>query len=817
MGLKQVLRRLLKIPVFTSISLVTLAVGIGANTAIFSVVEGILLKPLAYPHPDELVAIDHTAPGLNIQHAGSAPFLHFTYQDDARTFQRMGLWSRDSVSVTGIAQPEQVVAIDVTDGVLPVISVQPVLGRVFSPSDDLPSSEETVVLSGGYWRSRFGGQPSVIGTRLLVDGKARAVIGVMPETFSFLDQKPALFLPLRLDRNHTFLGNFSFQSVARLKPGVTMARAESDLARLIPAALHRFPVFPGTTIKMFEDVGLGVRVRLLKDDLVGDVGNTLWILMGTIGLVLLIACANVANLLLVRAESRQQELAIRAALGAGAGRIAGELLAESVALGVMGGVLGLGLAFGALKLLTTLAPANLPRLDEISIDGPVLFFTFLVSVVAGLLFGLIPVVKYAGPGIASALRSSGRSATEGRDRQRTQNSLVVIQVALALVLLVSSGLMIRTFQKLSHVPPGFERPSELQTFRISIPESQVSDPLIVVRMEQAIADKLAQVPGVASVALTSNVPMSDSGRNDPIYAEDRPDDTSKIGKLRRYRFIAPGLMRTMGTPIVAGRDLTWPEVYEARPVALVSENVARELWRDPQAAIGHRIRDISSGPWREVVGVVADSRDDGVNKPAPSVVYWPILMHDFSGDKTMIRRVINYMIRSPRAGQAGFLSELSQAVWSVNPNLPLAIPRTMRDVYEKSLARTSFTLVMLAIAGGMALILGGAGLYGVISYAVSQRTREIGIRMALGARHGEVTALFVGRGVRLTAAGMVCGLVGAFVVTRLLTSLLFEVSAVDPLTYLLVSLALAGAAVMASYLPALRATRISPVEALRSE
>jgi predicted permease len=370
---------------------------------------------------------------------------------------------------------------------------------------------------------------------------------------------------------------------------------------------------------------------------------------------------------------------------------------------------------------------------------------------------------------------------------------------------------------LNHVAPGFERPEEVQTLRISIPESQVADSVAVVRMQQAIADKIAAIPGVDSVGLTSIVPMLPSGWRDAIYTDDRPDADTQLPQLRRFKFISPGLVKTIGNTIVAGRDLTWTDIYEMTPIALVSENLARELWREPAAAIGRRIREDNKGPWREIVGVVSDEREDGVDHPAPAIVFWPILTRDFNGNQTFVRRTLSYVVRSRRAGSTSLLAEVDRAVWSIDPNLPLASVRTLREIYDKSLARTSFTLVMLAMAGAMALFLGAAGIYGVISYSVSQRTREIGIRMALGARHAEVTRLFVGRGVQLTIIGVVCGLAGALAITRLLTSLLFQVSALDPLTYVLVSVGLVTAAALASYLPALRATRISPIRALKAE
>jgi putative ABC transport system permease protein len=817
MRLNQIFRRLLQLPVFTTIAVVTLAIGIGANAAIFSVIEGVLIKPLPYPHPDELVVLDHTAAGLGLKSTGAAPFLYLTYREDGRVFQDVAMWTGDTVSVTGLAEPEEVRGIVVTDGLLPMLGATPALGRLFSKQDDSVGGAETVILTAGYWRTRFGGDASAIGRRVLLDGRAREIIGVLPDSFRFLDEKPSLILPMRLDREKVHLGNFSYTAVARLKPGATLGQAIADVARLIPVGLSRFPPFPGFSAKMFDEAKLQPNLRLLKADVIGDVGSVLWVLMGTIAMVLLIACANVANLLLVRAEGRQQELAVRAALGASRGRIAYELLAESVILGLVGGVAGLGLAYAAVRGLLALAPGNLPRLENISIDTAVLLFTFVVSIVAGLLFGVIPVFKYAGPHVAAGLRGGGRTSSASRERHRARSTLVVIQVALALVLLIGSGLMIRTFQALRHVNPGFTNPQEVLTLSLSIPAAQVKEPEAVVRMHQAIVDKIAAIPGVTSVGLSTIVPMTGSGWHDPIFAADKTYEQSQLPPLRTFKFLSPGLLKTMGNPLVAGRDFTWEDAYGSRPVVMVSENLARELWKEPSAAIGKQIRESMNSAWREVVGVVGDERDEGMDKKAPTTVLWPMMMAHFEGDDVQVRRTMSYMVRSRRTGSTGFTNDVGRAVWSVNPNLPLASVRPLDAIVSASMARTSFTLVMLAIAGATALLLGVAGIYGVISYSVSQRTREIGIRMALGAQRREVTRMFVRYGLSLAAVGIACGLAAAVALTRLMGSLLFEISPIDPLTYVAVCLSLIAAAMLASYVPALRATLVNPVTALRAE
>jgi predicted permease len=814
---RQVMRRLGRAPMFTVVTLITLAAGIGANTAVFSVIEGVLLKPLPYPEPSRLVGVWHTAPAFNIPELNMAPSNYFVYREQNRTFEDLGLYQGDSVSVTGGAEPEHVSAVDVTDATLPILGIAPMLGRLFNRTDTAPESPDTVILTYGYWQRRFGSDRSIIGRSMVMDGKSHTIIGVMPQTFHFLDwQDPALILPVRLDRNKTYLGSFNYEGVARLKPGITLAQANADVARMLPMVWSSFPAPPGFSVDLFKQAHIGANVRPLMRDVVGDIGTLLWILMGSIGMVLLIACANVANLLLVRTEGRQQELSIRAALGASWRRIAGELLFESVVLGLLGSVLGLALAYGALRLLVAAAPAGLPRLNDIGIDVPVLVFALAVSLFAGLLFGSIPVLKYAGARMGTGLRE-GRTLSQSRERHRARNTLVVVQVGLASVLLICSGLMIRTFRRLTQVDPGFAQPKDVQTFRLGIPDTEVKDEEPVVRMEEAMLRKIAPIPGVSSVAISTSVPMDDNKWTDVLFANDKRYAEGQLPPLRRFKFVSPGFFHTLGIPLIAGRDFTWAETYGREPVAIISENFAKEYWGTPANALGKEIRVSSTDDWRQIIGVVGDIRDDGVSKIAPSVVYWPLFLSHFESESTDVRRYVAFVIRTPRAGSESLMKDVRQAVWSVDANLPLAEVRTVDYYYGQSIARTSFTLVMLAIAGGMALLLGVVGLYGVIAYSVSQRTREIGIRIALGAQQSELIRMFVRQGLLLAAIGMGCGLVVAGAAMRLMTSLLFHVSPVDPLTYVAVCAGLAAAAALASYVPSRRAAVVDPVEALRSE
>jgi len=818
--LRQVLRRLGRAPLFTAVTLLTLAIGIGANTVIFSVVENVLLKPLPYPHPEQLIGVWHAAPGINIKELNMSPSIYFIDREQNTTLQDIGVYDGDSLNVTGAGQPEHVRGLDVTDGTLPILGVTPMLGRLFTRRDDSPGAPQTVLLSYGYWQKKFGGDRGVVGRSITVDGKPREIIGVLPRGFHFLDMPDAaLVVPFQWDRSKIKLGNFSQEALARMKPGVTIEQASADMARLLPVVLRSFPPPEGFTLSLFQKAHIIPNLRPLKQDVIGDVGKVLWVLMGSIALVLLVACANVANLLLVRVEGRRQELAIRSALGADWKRIAGELLLESIVLGAAGSAIGLALAYAALRTLVAAAPSGLPRIHEIGIDFPALLFTLGLALFTSLLIGSIPVIKYAGASVNSALREGGRALSQSRERHRARKTLVVVQVALALVLLICSGLMIRTFRALMHVSPGFESPDTLQTFRFYIPETQIPDTQRerVVRMDQQIIEKLEAIPGVTSAAITNEVPLDGYESNDILYAQDHMLNEGELPPVRRFKFISPGEFATLGTRLLAGRDLTWTEIYQKRPVAIISENFAREYWHNANNALGKRIRVANTDDWREIIGVAQDVHDDGVDRAAPSTVYWPIMQDNFEGEKQMLQRGVAFVIRSRRAGSQAFINEVQQQVWSVNPDVPLADMTTVGRLYEKSMARTSFTLVMLCVAGGMALLLGVIGIYGVISYSVSQRTREIGIRMALGAQRPALTRMFVRQGLMLTGIGLACGMVVAFVTMRLMSSLLFDVSPVDPITYVTISACVIAAAYLACYLPARRAATVDPVNALRAE
>jgi len=814
------LRTLRHNPVFTAVTLLTLMIGIGANTAVFSVVNSVLLKPLNYPKPEELVALRQIAPGA----AGLASFsdglrlspsMYFTYAEQNRAFQSLGVWVPGTANVTGLAEPEEVRTVFVSDGVLQTLNVPPEAGRWLAASDQIARGPESVMLSYGYWQRRFGGKTSVIGSTITVNSRSREIIGVMPRGFRVVNTDCDLIVPLAFERAKLILANFGFNGVGRLKPGITLAQANADMARMVPLWMDSWTNGPGTNPHFYEVWRITPDLRSLKDEVVGNVGNVLWIVMGTIGIVMLIVCANVANLLLVRAEGRQQELAVRAALGAGWGRIVGELLFESILLGLAGGALAVAFAYEGLRFLAAMGPASLPRLNEIALDERALAFTFGLSLLSGLLFGLIPALKYAGPKISVALRSAGRNASGSRERHQARDILVVAQVAMAMVLLVSAGLMIRTFQALRTVDPGFSHAEQIQTMRIFIPSSLIKETERVARTQNEIADKLAAIPGVTSASFTSAMPMEGDAQGwDEVEVENKPPSAGGTQQLRMFKSVSPGFFRTAGTKMIAGRDFTWTDVYGHRFAAIISENLAREQWGSASGAIGKRIR--VGKPWQEVIGVVQDVRNNGAGEPAPTIVYWPAMNEIYTWFLN-VERTVTFAIRGDRTGTESFLSEVRNAVWSVNPNLPLASIRTMQEISDQSMARTSFTLVMLGIAGAMALVLGIIGIYGVISYAVSQRRREIGIRLALGAQAGELSGMFIRSGLALTGIGVGIGLVAAVGLMRVMKTLLFGISPMDPATYVAVPVVLMAAAMLASYLPARRAAAVDPVEALRAE
>jgi putative ABC transport system permease protein len=815
-------RRLVRSPLFSLVAVLTLAIGIGANTAIFSLVNGILLKPLPFDTPDELVGVWHAAPGLGFDEINQSPALHFTYLDEGRSFAELGMWDNESASVTGLDEPEQVTAMRVTDGTFRALRIQPALGRNFTQEDDTPGTPLTVILSYDYWQTRFGGDPGVLGQTLNVESLSREIIGVLGPDTRFLHYDPAFYLPFRFDRSEIAVGNFSYQALARLAPGVTLAQASADVARMLPMAVDKFP--GGIGHDVLEQAQFGPNLRPLKADVVGDVGEVLWVLLGTVAMILLIACANVANLFLVRAEGREKEMAVRTAIGADRSRIAREFLMESLLLGVLGGLGGIALAYGGLELLRALGPTELPRLTDVTLDGRVLLFTLALSLFSGAFFGMFPILKYRGDTLVNALKEGGRGGSAGREKHRVRNTLVVAQMALALLLLVGSGLMIRSFQALRNVDPGFRNAEEVLLVRLSIPGAQVEDPVEVAQTHRLIAERISQIAGVTGVGSATSVTMDGWDSNDPVFVEEFPVPEGQIPDIHRFKWVSDNYFETMQIPVLAGRSLEWRDAFDLNRVVMVTENFARNYWDSPADAVGKRIATgLAPGNWYEIIGVSGNVRDDGLDQDPTSVVYWPILLRNIWAympgeiDEVTVHRSLNYAIRSARVGSPEFFTDVREAIWEVNPNLPLAGVRGLDELLDRSMARTSFSLIMLGIAAAVALILGAIGIYGVISYIVSQRTRELGVRLALGANAGDVRKMVLKHGLILCAFGVLFGLGAAIGLTRLLGALLYGVDPLDPVTFGVVALSLTVVALVASYLPAAKAASIDPVEAMRNE
>ena len=816
------LRKLGRSPSFSAIAILTLALGIGANAAIFSVVYGVLLQPLHFEEPDRLVAVRHAAPGIGLPELPNSEATFMTYKTQAHTIESIGLASEDVVNVTGLDRPVRLDAARVTAGLFDALRVRPVLGPGLTAADTLPDADPVVVISNAAWKNRFGADPQIVGRMLRLDGVDHRIVGVLPAGFTYGSADTELWLPHTIDPDKPVTGNFNDEAVARLAPGATVADAQRELENLLPRMVELYP--GDITADLLKSSGLQPTVQPLKDYLVGDAGDVLWILLGTVGLILLIACANVANLFLVRSEGRVREVAVRTALGAGRGSLARGFLAESVALGLAGGALGLILAIAGVRALVAFGPDSIPRLDEVGVGLPVLAFTVVVSVVAGLLFGLVPMLRFNRAfSLVAALKEGGRGSSTGRERHLARNALVVAQVALALVLLVGSGLMLRSFQSLRSVEPGFQ-PAGLLTLRVSLPEAEYPDGHQVADFFQRLDERLRQLPGVEAAAAGA-MPMGGQMSRSAHSFEGQPVPEGSVPPIERNVRVAPGYFETIRQPLLAGRTFEDADAQKPRAVAIVNRAMAEKHWpgQDP---LGKRLQmgmpdpggaDDWDAGWYTVVGVVGNTRFEGLDEDeAPMIYYangpWAVEDHGW------FDRTLTVVVRTAGGVHPLALAEpVRQTIWELDPNLPVANVRTAQKIVDESMARTSFTMVLLLIAAAVALVLGAVGLYGVISYIVSLRTQEIGIRMALGADAGDVARKVVRQGLAVAGLGAVLGIGAAFALTRLMASLLFGVSPTDPLTFAGVSGALMATAALASWLPARRAAGVDPLVALRHE
>jgi predicted permease len=814
MAIAAPLRSLLRTPGFALLAVTTLALGIGANAAIFSVVHGVLLRPLSLPDADRLVAIWG---GSRVDPSEQTPMSDAAYlvlRAQNRSLEEMGIFWSGSVNLTGGSEPERAGACGATASVFGALRVAPALGRPLVEADEQPGAESVAVISHEMWHRSLGGAPDVLGRVLRIDSVSRRVVGVMPPGFAFPRPDTAVWIPMTIDRAALRPQDFNYNSVGRLRPGFTPEEAGRDLTGLIA----RFPeeIGPPYTPEVLEKFQPFAVVQDLRQEMVGDVARTLWVLLGSAGLILLIACANVANLFLVRAEERRREVAVRVALGASRGSVARLFLSESGLLALAGGALGLALAAAGVRLLLALRPPGLPRLDEIEIGGPVLAFTVLVALLAGLLAGGIAVLRSARPELVPALKEGGKGSTGSRSAHRARRILAAAQIAVALVLLVGAALMIKSFRRLQAVDPGF-RPQGVLTLRLALPRAEYPDAQSVARFVRELQDQMRGVPGVRSAALVSHLPL-DGGSSSSTYAiEGRPEleDASRV--QLGNRFASPRYFATLGIPVIAGTEFERIDPLRRQAEVVVSRSVAERFWPG-QSPLGKRLtpEDAREGEWYTIVGVVGDVHEEGLHAEPLPVVYFGWRRLASPEEEHWVPRGATLVVRT-EGDPATLTRPVREAIRAVDPALPVDRVRTMEEVVARSTARASFTLLLLGIAALLALLLGGVGIYGVIAYIVSLRTQEIGVRMALGARRADISLLVVRDGLVLALAGVGVGLAAAFAFTRPMASLLFEVSPTDPATFATVPLFLALVTLLASWLPAQRAASVAPSEALRSE
>ncbi len=815
-SLRSLLRQLARTPGFTLVAVLTLAIGIGANVAIFSVVHAVLIEALPYPEPERLVAVWHTAPGIDMEQFEQSDGTYVIYRRESRTLEELGLYDERNLSLTGDGAPERISGAGATASALAVLRAVPALGRRFVAGDERAGAEPVVLLSHALWTRRFGGARDVLGATLRLDGVTRRVVGVMPAGFHFPSSETQLWVPLTVDPAKLAVGNFNYNGIGRLRPGTTPEAVARELSALVRRIPEEFPD-EQITAGMLETARFAVEVHPLRDDVVGDVERLLWILLGSVGVILLVACANVANLFLVRAEARQREVAVRTALGATRGQIARAFLGESAALAVAGGALGVLLAALGLRLLLMIGPQRLPRLDEVGLDAPVLGFALAISLFAAFLCGGFAGLRYGAPDLVPALKEGGRGDTAGRSRHRARTLLVVAQMALALMLLVGSGLMVRSFWRLRHVDSGFDARGVL-TLRLALPEGEYPDSAANARFVNRLLARVRAIPRVVEAGTVNLLPLDGGGNNSAHTFEDFPLPPDAVPPILAYRNVTPEYFRVMGIPLVAGRTLSAVDPGRRSAAALVSRALAERFWPHG-SALGKRLTQglAEDGQWATIVGVVGSVRDAGLHEKPVEAVYYPLMRPLSSEGEDFPPRWFSLVVKTASADPMALAPAVREAIWSLDRNLPVARVRSMAEVTAESTARTSFTMLLLVVAAAMALLLGAVGNYGVISYVVSQRTREIGVRMALGARQRDVARMVVRSGLFVALGGVAIGLAGALAVTRLMRALLFEVSPTDPATFGAVSALLVGIALLASYLPARRAAAVDPIEAIRCE
>jgi len=791
-------RMLWKSPGFTAVVVAALALGIGANAAIFSVVDATLIRPLRYKDPDRLLMVWETFTARNRLRNVVSPANFLDWQAQNKVFQEMAALTDFPANLIGVGEPEELRAQAVTGKFFAVLGVQAARGRTFRPEEDRPNAPAVVVLSHELWERRFGSDPGIVGRSINLDASPAEVIGIAPRGLRFVD-KADLWALLRLDpaRDYRKISGRYLAAVARLKPGVSLEQARAEMHTIAKRLEQDHPAF---------SKGWGVNLVPLEEQIAGELQRPLWVLLGAVGLALLIACANVANLLLARAASRQKELAVRASLGAGRWRVVRQLLTESLMLAAAGGAAGLLVARWGLDALIALAPADTPRLHEISLDLRVLAFAAGVCVLTALVFGLGPALLAARASLHDALKEGGRSPLAGLRSRRLSGALVVAEISLSLVLLIGAGLLIRSFARLTAVNPGFET-GRLLTARVTLPGRNYQPQQRVAFFRDAI-QRLKALPGVRSVSAVSWLPFGGRRSATGFNIEGRPKPGPGENPVTDVRTIHPNYFRTMGIPLLRGRDFTERDTAEAPRTFVINQALTRKYWpnEDP---IGQRIAVFMGDQvFGEIVGIVADIKDQTLDANVLPTVFYahPHLTY---GSMTLVVRATG--------DPAALAKAVTGVVRSLDPNQPVADIRAMEEVLSETVSRQRFNMLLLMVFAGVAVALAAVGVYGVMAYSVAERRHEIGVRMAVGARQGDVLRLVLGQGLLLALAGAALGLAGAAALTRLMASLLFEVKPTDPLAFAAATLVLAAVALLACYLPARRASRVDPLTALRYE
>jgi putative ABC transport system permease protein len=814
-------RSLARAPLFSIAVVLTLTIGIGAASAIFAVVNAVLLRPLPYEQPDRLVGAWLDMAPVNLSHVQQTAGTYRTFKRFAHSIEGIAAYQDGSLNVAdpdNRAEPARASVAWLTANAIPLLGVRPVMGRSFTEAEDQPKAAPVAVISERLWNRRFGGAPTTLGRKLVIAGKLTDIIGIMPDRFRFPNATTDIWLPIQLDPNDPYPGGFNYNAFARLKPGVTLDAAQREFASVLPRVVEVSPnMAPGVSMQMVLEQAKPVsRLVPMRDDVIGEASRTLWMVAATALLVLLVTCANVANLLLVRADARQRELAVRSALGAGRGRVLAHFLTEAAVLAGVSALLGLGGTVIATRLLVSAGPTGIPRLAEVAVDGEVVAFTLLVAILVAVVCSAFPAIRFVRGNPLAGLRDGGRGGTAGGRRQRIRGVLVVAQVALALVVLATSGLLLRSFQRLHAVRPGFD-PEGVATLQFSAPNLRYPTDTSVVRFFMNVSDRVAQLPGVRHVGISSHLPLSNQGMNlNPVYVEGDVTTAKKIPPLAIYVTADSGYFRAMGIPLVAGRG--FDRLDRQHPdEALISVETARTVFHDStgRTALNKRFQELPNGSWHTVVGVVGSVRDTTLSGGPTRSVYVP---ETAGGDTTdgQLQRTMAIVART--SGDVAVTTRaIQRVIHEMDPTLPTFEVRSMRATVDASMAMLSFTMVVLIVAAAVTLVLGMVGLYGVIAYVVALRTRELGVRIALGAQPSGVARMVTTQGLALCGGGIAIGLVLVMLGGRFLRALLFEVGPADPVALGTTVLIIVGFALLATWIPARRASRVNPAEALRTD